>query len=157
MEQSFATQNAALQQQVEALVGADGLAQFNDYNKNLASTLTAQQFKDEMTGTDAEKAAKVQQLTQLMQTQVTSALANANLPADYQIVPTLNFANIASESQGNESLKLLGDIYRSVVAQTSSFLSPDEQTKFEEFTAKAISNNRIGLTLNRTLMAPLVQ
>ena len=157
LEQTFAAQNAALRPKVGDLLGQDAVAQFDDYSKNLVSTLTAEQFKDEMTGTADEKAAKSQQLLQLMKTETASALAAANLPADYQTLPILNFANIASEQEGDQSLKLLQDIYQRVTAQTSSFLSPDEQKKFQEFTTTAINNNKMGLTLNRSMMAPIAQ
>ena len=157
LDQAFAAQQAQLQQQVSEMLGPDGLAQFNDYSKNLTSTLTALQFKDQMTGTDAEKEAKAQQLTRLMQAETTSALASANLPADYQVLPIMNFANIASEDQGAQSLKLLENIYARVTSQSGSFLSPDELEKFQKFTATAISNNRMALTMNRSMMAPIGQ
>jgi len=157
MQQNFNAQDTALQQQVQALLGADGLAQFNDYNKNLAATLTADQFKSMMTGTDAERDAKTQQLTQAMESDMSTALANANLPANYQVVPILNFANIASQDQADQSLTLLQNIYQALQTQAASFLSPEEQSKLQEFTGQAVGNNRNALSLNRTLMAPLGQ
>jgi hypothetical protein len=157
LDQTFAAQTAALRQKVGDLLGQDAVAQFDEYNKNLASTLTAEQFKDEMTGTKDEKDAKAQQLMQLMKAETASALAAANLPSDYQVVPILNFANIASEKEGDQSIKLLQDIYQKVIPQTSSFLSADEQKKFQEFTATAINNNKMGLTINRSMMAPIAQ
>jgi RNA polymerase sigma factor (sigma-70 family) len=155
MNQIFADQDAVLQQQVQALLGPEGAAQYQDYSKNLLSTLTAQQFKDMMTGTDEAKDEKSKQLSQLMQEEVQTALAGAGLPADYQTVPMLNFRNIASEQQGEQSLKLLDDIYQRVATRSSSFLSADELAKFQEFKTTAINNNRAALTLNRTLMAPI--
>ncbi|HTA29471.1 MAG TPA: sigma-70 family RNA polymerase sigma factor [Candidatus Cybelea sp.] len=157
LDQTFAAQNAALRQKVGDLLGQDAVAQFDDYNKNLASTLTAEQFKDELSGTKDEQEAKSQQLLQLMKTTTASALAAANLPADYQVVPILNFANIASEQEGDQSIKLLQNIYQQVSAQAASFLSPEEQKKFQEFTTTAINNNKMGLGLNRTMMAPIAQ
>jgi RNA polymerase sigma factor (sigma-70 family) len=154
-DQAFAAQNAALQQDVATMLGPDGLAQYNEYSKNLLSSLTTDQFKEMLTGTDAEKAAKSQQLMQVMQTEVASALAGANLPANYQALPIMNFANIASEDQGNQSLALLQSIYDKVAAQSGSFLSADELAKFQKFTATAVSNNRMGLSMNRTMMAPI--
>ncbi len=156
-DQAFAAQNASLQQDVASMLGPDGLAQFNDYSKNLVSTLTAEQFKDQMTGTDAEKAAKSQQLLQVMQSEVASAMAGANLPANYQALPIMNFANIASEDMGNQSLALLQSVYEKVAAECGSFLSADELAKFQKFAATAVSNNRMGLSLNRTMMAPIGQ
>ena len=46
-----------------------------------------------------------------MREEAQAALASAGLPADYQTVPMLNFRNIASEQEGEKSLKLLDDIY----------------------------------------------
>ncbi len=157
MNQTFAAQEAALQQQVQALLGPDGLAQYQDYTKNLLSTLSTQQFTNSLTGTDAEKLEKSQQFSQAMQQATTAALASAGLPADYQVVPILNFANIASAQEADANLKLLDDIYQRAAASGSSFLSPEELAKFQEFKTKAIDNSRAALLMNRTLMAPISQ
>ena len=90
-----------------------------------------------------------------MQEEVQKGLADASLPADYQTVPMLNFRNIASGSEGERSLKLLEDIYQRVTARVSSFLSPEEVTKFQDFKNTALKNNRSALALNRTMMAPI--
>jgi hypothetical protein len=155
IDQAFAAREGELRTQVEELLGPDLSAQFGDYTKNLASTLTAQQFKDTMTGTDEEKAAKSQQLAQVMKEETAAVLSGANLPADYQVVPILNFGNIASEQEADQSLSLLDSIYQRVAARGSSFLSPDDLTKFQQFTTTAINNNRTALSMNRTLMAPI--
>lgn len=155
MNALFASQDAALQQQMVALVGPDGLSQYQDYTKNLLATLSAEQFKSMLSGTDAEKDQKSNQLRQLVQDEAQAALANAGLSLDYQTVPMLNFGNIASEPQGEQSLKLLGDIYQHAATGASSFLSAAELAKFQEFTATAISNTRGSLSMNRAFMAPI--
>jgi RNA polymerase sigma factor (sigma-70 family) len=157
LDQMFSTANAALEQKVQAQLGDDGLAQYQDYTKNLLSTLTAEQFNGMLTGDDAAKAAKTQQLTQLLQQQSQTTLAAAGLPADYQTVPILNFRNIASETDADQDLTLLDNIYAGVESQAGSFLSPDELAKFQQFRTNAISNNRTILTMNRKLMAPISQ
>jgi hypothetical protein len=151
----FDSQEAALQEKVRTLLGPDGLAQYQDYTKNLLSTLTADQFKSMMSGDDAARADKAKHLSQALQEEVQAALASAGLPADYQTVPILNFRNIASEQQGDNSLKLLEDIYQRAAARSGSFLSADELAKFQEFRTTAINNNRAALAMNRTMMAPL--
>jgi RNA polymerase sigma factor (sigma-70 family) len=157
LPQVFASSDAALLQNVQDLIGADGLAQYEDYTKNLGSTLTAQQFKSSLTGDDAAVAAKTTQLTQLMEQQTQAALASAGLPADYQTVPILNFQNIASAQEAEQNLNLIDGIYASVAAQAGSFLSPDELAKFQTFRTNAISTSRMVLTMNRQMMAPLSQ
>lgn len=157
MNQVFATEEARLQQQIKELLGDEGLSQFQDYNRNLLSTLTTEQFKGMLSGTDDEKAQKTKQLLDLMKEQAHAAVVEANLPEDYQLVPILNFRNIASEQDGDRSLSLLESIYNRVAAQAGGFLTPDELKKFEEFRSTAISNNRMALNLNRTLMAPISQ
>jgi hypothetical protein len=155
MSKVFAAEEQALQDKVQTLLGPDGLAQYQDYTKNLLANLTADQFKSMLTGTDEEKAEKSKQLAQIMREQVQAALSSAGLPADYQTVPILNFINIASEQEGQRSLQLLDDIYQSVAARAGTFLSADDLAKFQDFRSKAINNNRTALTLNRTLMAPI--
>jgi RNA polymerase sigma factor (sigma-70 family) len=155
MNQIFAGEDAALQGKLQELLGPDALAQYNDYTRNLLATLTAQQFKSMLTGTDAETAAKSQQLSQVLQEEVQKAVAAANLPADYQVLPILNFANIANEQTGEQSLQLVDGIYSNVATRAASFLSPADLAKFQEFRTTAIDNSRGALTMNRTMMAPI--
>jgi len=155
MDNLFAAQDAALQDQIQSLLGPEGAAQYQGYTKNLLSFLTAEQFKGMLSSDGSGQAQKATQLSEAMQSAVQAALANAGLPADYQAVPILNFRNIASEQQGDRSLKLLTDIYQRASALAGSFLSPEELTKFQQFGTTAINNNRAALSLNRTMMAPI--
>jgi hypothetical protein len=116
--------------------------------------LTAEQFKGMMTGDKDAKDEKGKQLYALMQEETKAALAEAGLPADFQTVPTLNFRNIASEEAGERTLTLLDGIYGRVAARAGSFLSPEEVGKFGEFRKIAINGNRMGLAINRKMMAP---
>lgn len=151
----FAAQEAALQEKVQALLGSDSLAQYQEYTKNLLGSLTADQFSALLWGAGPANEDKMKQLKQVIQEQTQQALASAGLPNDYQVVPILNFANIASEQQADASLKLLDDIYQQTAARSSSFLSADELEKFQSFRGIAVTNSRTALALNRTLMAPL--
>jgi len=155
VDQLFADQNSAFQEQVQALLGADGFAQYLDYTKNLAGTLTAQQFAGSLTGDPSAVAEKKGQLTQALQQATQSALAAAGLPADYQTVPILNFGNIASEDEAAQSLQLLDNIYGQVASRAASFLSPDELAKFQEFRSNAIQSSQGQLLMNRKMMAPI--
>jgi len=151
----FAAQEEALQEQMQSLLGQDCLTQYQDYTKNLLSTLTAEQFKGMLTGDDAAKQEKAKQVSQVMQEAVQAALTSAGLPLDYQTVPMLNFRNIASEQEGDLSLKLLEEIYQQAAALAGSFLSPEELSKFQEFKTTAIDNNRAALSINRNMMEPI--
>jgi RNA polymerase sigma factor (sigma-70 family) len=157
IDQLFANQDSALQNQLQALIGTDGLAQYQDYTKNLVSTVTAAQFAASLAGDPATVADKKSQLTQAMQQATQSALAAAGLPADYQTIPMLNFANIASEEQAAQSLQLLDSIYAQVAANASTFLSADELNKFQEFRTNAIKTSQTMLLVNRKMMAPISQ
>jgi hypothetical protein len=153
----FDRQEAALQDKVQALLGPESQGQYQEYTKNLLSSLTADQFRSMLSGDDAARAAKAKQMTQALQDAVQAALTSAGLPGDYQTVPILNFRNIASEQEGDRSLKLLDDIYQRVATRSSSFLSADELAKFQEFRTTAINNNKAALAMNRTMMAPISQ
>ena len=157
IDQLFAAQDSALQNQLQALIGADGLAQYQDYTKNLVSTVTAAQFAANLTGDPAAVADKKNQLMQAMQQATQSALAAAGLPADYQTIPMLNFANIASEEEAAQSLQLLDGIYAQVAANAGTFLSADELNKFQEYRASAIKTSQSMLLVNRKMMAPISQ
>src|SRR5208283_1454761 len=149
IDQLFSAQDSALQNQLQALIGADGLAQYQDYTKNLVSTVTAAQFAASLAGDPATVADKKSQLTQAMQQATQSALAAAGLPADYQTIPMLNFANIASEEEAAQSLQLLDSIYAQVAANASTFLSADELNKFQEYRTNAIKTSQAQLLVNR--------
>jgi transcriptional regulator with GAF, ATPase, and Fis domain len=153
--QLFSAQNSALNDKLLALVGPDGLAQYLDYTKNLGSTLTAAQFAASLTGDPATIAGKKNQLLQAMQQATQSTLAAAGLPADHQTVPMLNFANIASEERGAQSLQLLDSIYAQAAASASTFLNANELNKFQEFRTNAIQSSQAQLLMNRKMMAPI--
>ncbi len=153
----FSAQEAAMHAQVAALIGQEGLTQFQDYSKQLISNLTGVQFEGSLTGEKEAKEAKKKQLTQTVQEEIQSSLTAAGLPADYQLVPTLNFRNIASEETGERNLKLLETAYARVAARANGFLTAEELVKFSEFGKKAIENNRTALLMNRKLMAPIAK
>jgi RNA polymerase sigma factor (sigma-70 family) len=155
LNQIFAGENASLEQSIKDLLGADGVAQYQDYTKNLLGSLTAQQFQGSLTGTDAEKKAKAEQLRQAIEQETQSALASAGLPANFQTIPMLNFVNIASEQQADVNVKLLQGIYQRVTSGASGYLTPDEITKLQAFVSKAIANNLAALNMNRVIMAPI--
>jgi hypothetical protein len=157
MNQVFTAQEAALAEKVKALLGPEAFAQYQDYTRNLASHLTAEQFKGMMTGEKEAKDEKSRLLYQLLLEETQRELASAGLPPDYQTVPTLNFRNIASEQEAERNLLLLDSIYGRVTARAGSFLSQQEVEKFVEFRAKAINGNRMALALNRKLMAPAAE
>ncbi len=154
MDQVFKEQEVALQQKLQQLLGPEGVEKYQDYTHNLASYLTAEQFKSMLSGDKKTKDDQSRQLYQVMQEETQAALSKAGLPADYQTVPTLNFRNFASEEAGEQSLKLLEGIYDNVSTRAASFLSPEDLEKFSEFRTAAIKNNRMGLIMNRRLMAP---
>lgn len=154
MEQVFASQETALQEKVKALLGPEGFTAYQDFTKNLASHLTAEQFKTKLGGDKDAKDTKAKQIYEAMQQETAQALTAAGLAVDYQTVPSLNFRNFASEAEAEKNLKLLDGIYEKVAARSSAFLSPDEVGKFAEFRTNAINANRMALTLNRKMMGP---
>jgi RNA polymerase sigma factor (sigma-70 family) len=157
IDQIFAARESALQSKLLGLVGEEGLAKYQDYTKDLASTLTASQFAATLTGDKAATAEKQNQLLLALQAATKSTLAANGLPADYQLVPTLNFRNLASEEVGRQNLNLLDSIYAQVAAHSSAFLTPDELNQFQTFRTNAIKLNTTMLMMNRTLMAPISQ
>jgi hypothetical protein len=157
MNAMFVAEEGTLHEQLRELLGEDGLAKYQDYTQRLLSTLSADQFKSMLQGTDAAKEDKSRQLSEAIQQSIQESVAAAGLPTDYQVVPMLNFGNIASEQQGEQALKLLDDIYQRATTRGGSFLSAEELAKFQEFRTAAINNSRAALALNRSMMAPLSQ
>jgi RNA polymerase sigma factor (sigma-70 family) len=151
----FNDQDLAFAEKVKEALGPEASAQYLDYTKNLGSYLTSQQCKGLLAGDNAAKEEKSKQLYQLMQDETQTALSAAGLPQDYQTVPMLNFRNIASEEEGERSLKLLDGIYEQVAARGAAFLSPEELTKFQEYRTAALKNSRTALIINRKMMAPI--
>ena len=155
IDRLFSGQEATMRGQVAALLGQDGLAQFQDYSKRIVSTLTAAQFESSLTGEKEAKEEKRKQLSQAVQAEIQAVLAADGLPADYQTMPMLNFRNIASAETGEQNLKLLENSFSRVANRANSFLTADELAKFNEFWRKAIENNRAALLMNRKMMAPI--
>ncbi len=154
MDKLFTQQDLALQEKIEGLLGADGLAKYQDYTRNLASTLTSEQFKGMLTGDKAAKDEHARQLADAMREETEYTLRTAGLDPNFQTVPMLNFRNIASEEEANKNLKLLDDIYSRVSLRAGAFLSPEEVAKFGTFRTNAINMNRMAITMNRKMMAP---
>ena len=157
IDRLFSAQNSALQDKLLTLVGPDGLAQYQDYTKNLLSTLTVAQFAGSLTGDQATIGDKKSRLLQALQAATQSNLAASGLPADYQTVPMLNFANIASEEEGAQSLHLMDSIYGQVAASAGTFLNADELNAFQQFRTNGIQNNQTLLLMNRKMMAPIAK
>ena len=155
VERIFADADAALVGKVQALLGDDATAQYKDYTQNLASTLSSAQFAASLTGDGPAKQEKLRQFRQTMQEEISTGLKNAGLPADFQVLPILNFANIASEAEAEQNLRLLENIYAGVATRGAAFLTPEELASFQAFRTAAINNSRLALTMNRNLMAPL--
>jgi hypothetical protein len=154
-EHIFAAADAALLEKVQALLGDEAAAQYKDYTQNLATTLTSAQFAASLTGEEPAKQEKVQQFRQAMKDSIATVLKNDGLPPDFQVLPILNFANIASEPEAERNLKMLDEIYANVAARGSAFLTPEELASFQSFRTVYINNSRMALTMNRNLMAPL--
>ena len=155
LTQLFSAQNAATTGKMQELLGPEAAEQYADYTKNLASSITALQFQGQLTGDGGAREEKGARLRQLLQQERDAALAEAGLPPDFQTIPTLNFCNIASETEAEKNLKLFDDIYGRVAAKAGAFLSPEELEKFAAFRSAAMTQNRSTLVVNRKLMAPL--
>jgi RNA polymerase sigma factor (sigma-70 family) len=154
IDRLFSAQEAILRDKLTALIGPDGLEQYNGYTLDLAGRLTALQFDESLTGEKEVKAEKKQQLLQAMREETQAALAATGLPADFQALPMLNFRNIASEEIAEQSLNLMDGVFKRV-ATRATFLTPDEVNKLQEFGGKAVENNRSMLLMNRKMMAPI--
>lgn len=154
MEAVFTEQEARTTAEVKNLLGPEAYSQYQEYNRDLASYLTAEQFKAMLPGDKEAKEEQARKLHDLMRAESAKILAAQGLNPDYQTVPTLNFRNIASEAEGEKNIQLLDAIYDQVQAGAASFLTPEALAKFGEFRKLAINNNRLALTLNRKLMAP---
>jgi RNA polymerase sigma factor (sigma-70 family) len=151
----FDAQNAATKEKMEALLGTEGAARYQDYTRDLLTSLSTEQFMNMASVPRSERKEKSQKFRQAMQTATQAALAEAGLPEDYQTIPVLNFRNIASEQEGERSLKLMEDIYNRTAASAGGFLKPEELAKFEEYKTGALKNSRSALLMNRTMMAPI--
>jgi RNA polymerase sigma factor (sigma-70 family) len=153
----FASANTELEGKVQAMLGDDALAQFKDYSQNVLSTLGTAQFVDNLTGDADQKAQKKTALQQALQQAMTQVIQQNGLPANFQFVPSLNFANFTSEATLNQNLNLLDAVFQDVATTSSSFLTPEEQASFQTFRTNALTNNRMLIEMNQKLMAPLSQ
>ncbi len=154
VRQIFSASDAAFQGKVQALLGDDALTQFQDYTKNLSSTMFINSFASSLTGDPATVADKKSQLLQSMQQATQSALATAGLPANYQTLVAANPCNFASEDEAAYNIQLKDNILAQTAASASAFLNADELSKFQEMRADAIKNTRNYILMERKLLAP---
>jgi hypothetical protein len=154
MEKVFAAQETELNQNLEQLLGQDQFAKYQDYNQNLLSYLTSEQFKGMLGGDDKVRDARGQELLKAMQEESAKVLAANNLPANYQTVPTLNLRNIALEETGEKNVQMLDSIFENVATRLGSTWDAKELEKLNEFRQIAVRNNRLALAVNRKIMAP---
>ncbi|MDB6026665.1 MAG: polymerase, sigma-24 subunit, subfamily [Verrucomicrobiales bacterium] len=155
--QIFSTSDKALQARIQALLGDEGLAHYQDYTKNLGSTVFIESFGPSLTGDPATVADKKSRLLLAMQETTQSALAAAGLPADYQTLTVMNPCNFVSEAEAEQSLQLKDNIFGQVAVQASVFLNAEELNKFQEARTNAIKNTRNYLLMERKLMSPASQ
>lgn len=154
LDDVFAKAEAETKERVKALLGPEAFAKYEEYSKQMASYITAEQFKSMLPGDKEAKESKARQMYELMEAEKEKALAARGLSSDHQLIPTLNFRNIASQEEAEMSLQLLDEIYGQVAVRAGNFLSPEDLDKFAEFRKMAVNNNRVALTVNRKLMAP---
>lgn len=154
IDRIFTEQELALQEKVKTLLGAEGYAEYQEYTQNLASLLTAEQFKGQLTGDKAAKEEKAKQLYDVMQQETQAALGAAGLPGDFQTLPMLNFRNIASEQEAEKNLGLMQNVYDRAIGRAGSFLTPEELRLLQDYRDKALENSRAALAMNRRMMAP---
>jgi hypothetical protein len=152
--QIFAAQDAALQEKLKAELGPERYSQFEDYTHNLLATLTTEQFKATLGADQKLSSQQSDQLLQILKEETDSAIFRAGLSRTYQPIPMLNFQNFASEEDMNKSLGLLQEIYKNVSNRATDILPPETLTKFTDFQATAINNNRAALVMNQKMMAP---
>jgi len=155
MRQIFSAADTAFKGKVRALLGDEGLTQYQDYTKNIGSPRFVYSFADSLTGDSATIEDKKNQLIQAMEQATQSAVAAAGLPADYQTFPMLNPVNIASEEEAAQSLQLLDSIFGQTAANASTFLSADELNKFQDFRTNVIKRTQAQIFVNRKMMAPV--
>jgi hypothetical protein len=157
MEQIFAGQDAALSQKLQAVLGPEASAQYQEYTRNLASFFTMQEFKQMLDGDKPAKEEKGKLIYQLMQEESQKARVAAGLPDDFQLIPVYNFRNIASEQEAEKNLDLLEGIYEQVATRSASFLDQQELEKFARYRSNAVNANRLSLSVNRKMMAPVAK
>jgi RNA polymerase sigma factor (sigma-70 family) len=151
----FTANDSALATKIRELIGEEGLAKYQNYNKDILGNISAHQFKSMMTGDNAAKDKKAEQMAKILNDQARAILTAAGLPDDHQFIPTLNFRNIASADEGDKNIQLLDRVFNSALDPLSKVLDEQELAKFREFVGQAVTNNRAALSMNRTLMAPI--
>jgi hypothetical protein len=154
-DQVFTGKDAELTGKLQELLGEDGFNKYQQYTKDILGNITAHQFKSMMSGDEAARTRKAEEMSKVLNEEARAMLAASNLPADHQLMPMLNFRNIASETEAEKSLKLIDDLYSRSLERLGSVLDKDEIAKFKDLKDMAIANNRAALTMNRNLMAPI--
>ncbi|HVM47786.1 MAG TPA: sigma-70 family RNA polymerase sigma factor [Candidatus Acidoferrum sp.] len=151
----FAAEQADLELKVQALLGPQLMAEYDEYNRTLFGGAIMDDFKDRITGNNEAKAAKANQLKQAFQESAQAALADAGLPADYFLQPAWTYRCVASEQACDRSVKLLDDTLGRTAARASAFLSPDELARFQEFRSSTCQSTKVSMAYMRAYAAPV--
>jgi RNA polymerase sigma factor (sigma-70 family) len=153
----FSRSDAAFEERVRALLGDQALAQFQDYTKNLGSTIFVNAFAMDLTGDPATRADKKNQLLRAMEEATQSVLADAGLPANYQTLTTANPCNFVSQDEAAYNIQLKDTIFAQTALRARAFLSAEELNKFQERRAEAIKNSQNYIAMEQALLAPASQ
>lgn len=153
----FSASETAFEGKVQALLGDEALAQFQDYTKNIGNTIFVNGFESFLTGDAATVADKKDKLLHAMQEATQSVLAAAGLPANYQTMVAANPCNFASEDEAAYNVQLKDNIFAQTAASASAFLSAEELAKFQEMRTNSIKNTQNYISMERRLLAPVSQ
>jgi hypothetical protein len=153
----FSKSDTALEDKIRALLGDEALAQYQDYTRNLGSTILVNAFTLRLTGDPATITDKKNQLLRAMQEATQSVLAAAGLPANYQTLTTANPCNFVSQDEAAYNIQLKDAILAQTALRASAFLSTEELNKFQEMRAEAIKNSQNYILMEQRLLAPASQ
>jgi RNA polymerase sigma factor (sigma-70 family) len=157
VNQAFNDQDKALEAKLQELIGPDGVAQYEEYSKNMLGKLMALQFGPMLTADDPSKKDIVTRVSQDVQNEMQAEMAAAGLPPNYQSVPILNFRNIASEQIQDQSLNMVDSVFTKVEQNAASYMTPGDLKKLQDFHAQALQTSKMTISMNRTMMAPIAK
>lgn len=135
--------------QIEALLGKERFAQYEDYQKNLGERMQLDQLQVQMTSENLPL--QDQQMAQLLQAMKDEKLANPPaIPTDQTQLPKKEY--FTAENL-DKQMKWMDDYNRRVLDRAGKILSPEQLKQYQSFQEQQTSMQKLGLNMAKQMFS----
>lgn len=152
---ALAAEQKQSDEQIRALLGEEGYAQYKDYQQTLSERVQLNQFSAQAAGaghplTDEQTEWLLTLMNQ--EKQAVAAATGRTLPGDSQ--NPANLQAMFSSEQAEQFLQMQETVNQRVYQQAAAGLSPEQMEAFGQFQTNQLAIMRMGMSMARKLFAP---